>query len=114
MSDGVSQWLKELGLGQYAEAFEENAIELEHLGDLDHDTLKEIGVRAVGHRMTILKAVENLESQDGSEPEPGAVTPSVPLSPPPEAERRQLTVMSAIWWARRISPKSSTPKTCAR
>ena len=46
MSDRVTQWLEQLGLGQYAEAFEENAIEAEHLEELDHETLKEIGVRS--------------------------------------------------------------------
>lgn len=93
MSDGVTQWLEQLGLGEYAEAFEENAIELEHLGELDHDTLKEIGVRAVGHRMTILKAVGDLELRAGFESEPGSVSPLARRSSSPEAERRQLTVM---------------------
>ena len=93
MSDGVTQWLKQLGLGQYTEAFEENAIELEHLGELDHGTLKEIGVRAVGHRITLLKAVGDLESSVDSESEAGSIIPPEPGSSPPEAERRQLTVM---------------------
>lgn len=63
MSSGVAKWLEQLGLGQYAESFEENAIGLEHLPDLDHETLKEIGIRAVGHRMSILKAAANLRGQ---------------------------------------------------
>ena len=60
MPDSVTQWLEQLGMGQYAEAFAENAVGLEHLPSLDHETLKEIGVRAVGHRMTILTAALNL------------------------------------------------------
>lgn len=67
MFNPVTQWLEQLGLGQYVEAFEENAIGLEHLAELDHDTLKEIGVRAVGHRMTILKAAANPEVQVDTE-----------------------------------------------
>ncbi len=93
MSDTIVQWLERLGLGQYAEAFQENAIGLEHLPDLDHDILKEIGVRPAGHRMTILKAAANA----GSHVDTDAVreTDAAPPTPSssPEAERRQLTVM---------------------
>ena len=52
--------MEQLGLGQYAEAFVENAIEWTHLSGLDHETLQAVGVKAVGHRMTILMAVASL------------------------------------------------------
>ncbi len=89
----VSQWLESLGLGRYDQAFAENAIGPEHLAELDHDTLKEIGVRAVGHRLSLLKAARDIESSPGAEMgrEASVVTP-VPFLPP-DAERRQLTVM---------------------
>lgn len=92
----VKQWLEQLGLGEYAEAFEENAIRPEHLQDLDHDTLKEIGVQAVGHRMTILKAAAALREGPPTSvlQEPGPAAGGQPESPSIiEAERRQLTVM---------------------
>jgi class 3 adenylate cyclase/tetratricopeptide (TPR) repeat protein len=60
MADIVTNWLEQLGLGQYADVFVENAIAWEHLPDLDHETLLAIGVKAVGHRITILKAVAAL------------------------------------------------------
>ncbi len=63
MANRVSNWLEQLGLGQYAEAFVENAIEWAHLPDLDHETLQAVGVRAVGHRMTILTAVASLPEE---------------------------------------------------
>ena len=63
MADRVSNWLAQLGLGQYAEAFVENAIEWGHLPGLDHETLQAVGVRAVGHRMTILTAVASLPEE---------------------------------------------------
>ncbi len=66
MSDKVTIWLEQLGLGQYAEAFRENAIEWGHLPDLEHESLRALGVEALGHRMTILKAAARL-----SEEEPG-------------------------------------------
>ncbi|MEJ2237399.1 MAG: adenylate/guanylate cyclase domain-containing protein, partial [Gemmatimonadales bacterium] len=92
MSDVVAHWLETLGLGQYAEAFRKNAIEPEHLRDLNHDTLKEIGVHAVGHRITILKAATELPptSSRYSSTEPRT---SKVLSSTGDAERRQLTVM---------------------
>lgn len=92
MSSGVAKWLEQLGLGQYAESFEKNAIGLEHLPDLDHETLKEIGIRAVGHRMSILKAAANLRGQLHAKvaQETDSAPPSLSSA---EAERRQLTVM---------------------
>ncbi len=42
MSESVTKWLEGLGLGQYADAFEENAIDREVLAQLDHDVLKDI------------------------------------------------------------------------
>ena len=63
MVDSVTDWLEQLGLGQYAEAFVENAIEWTHLPDLNHETLQAVGVKAVGHRMTILTAVASLSEE---------------------------------------------------
>ncbi len=63
MVDRVTDWLEQLGLGQYAEAFVENAIEWTHLPDLNHETLQAVGVKAVGHRMTILTAVASLSEE---------------------------------------------------
>jgi hypothetical protein len=93
MFDGIAHWLDQLGLGQYAEAFEENAIGLEHLPDLDHEFLKDIGVHAAGHRMTILEAAATLRDgpDQGSKAEDTSPTPVSGVSG--EAERRQLTVM---------------------
>ena len=93
MPDSVTQWLEQLGLAQYSEVFEDNAVELDQLADLDHEILQAIGVRAAGHRMRILKAVAKLAEETtgarGTE-HPASVEPSTPSG---EAERRQLTVM---------------------
>lgn len=89
----IRQWLESLELDQYTDAFEENAIAWNHLPDLDHDILKEIGVAVIGHRMTILKAVDDLALvRSPQKGKPGdTVLTKIPLSD--EAERRQLTVM---------------------
>jgi class 3 adenylate cyclase len=95
MSDSVADWLEQLGLGQYARAFDDNAIAFEHLAELDHETLKEIGVRAVGHRMTILKAaMRSAEaSSDGSVRESAETSSASTARPKSRAELRQLSVM---------------------
>jgi hypothetical protein len=53
----VARWLAEQGLEQYAEAFAENAIDEEVLRTLSEDDLKELGVKALGHRKKLLAAI---------------------------------------------------------
>ena len=47
-------WLRSLGLGKYEAAFRENEIDATVLPSLTHETLKELGVTAVGHRLKLL------------------------------------------------------------
>lgn len=54
------QWLEKIGLGQYAEAFENNDIDAEMLLELTDDDLQQLGVVSLGHRKRILKAVASL------------------------------------------------------
>lgn len=58
----VSAWLKELGMEMYIDAFKDNEISGEHLPDLGKDELIELGVKRVGHRMTIDRSVKKLMS----------------------------------------------------
>ncbi|WP_352784999.1 SAM domain-containing protein [Mesorhizobium sp. M0244] len=46
----VGSWLRSLGLGQYAAAFEDNAVDAETLRELTAEDLKELGVSLVGPR----------------------------------------------------------------
>ena len=88
-------WLRSLGLGKYEAAFRENEIDETVLPSLTHETLKELGVTAVGHRLKLLDAIAALRSDAGvtgpSAAAEGSVAPSV--SPEDRAERRQVTVM---------------------
>jgi class 3 adenylate cyclase/predicted ATPase len=91
----IREWLTELDLGQYADAFEENAIGPEHLPELDADALKELGVAAMGHRLTLLKAAAGDMHTEAATPPPKAA-PDAGLPDKPatsDAERRQITVM---------------------
>jgi class 3 adenylate cyclase len=80
----IGQWLRDLGLQSYEQAFCDNGVDLDVLRRLTADDLKEIGVSAVGHRRKILQAVGEL---------PAARSQAADLRIPHRAERRHLTVM---------------------
>ena len=58
----VAVWLRSLGLGKYEAAFRENDIDETVLPGLTHETLKELGVTAVGHRLKLLDAIAALRT----------------------------------------------------
>src|SRR5580700_643212 len=89
-------WLRSLGLGKYEAAFRENEIDETVLPSLTHETLKELGVTAVGHRLKLLDAIAALRADAGGKPPSAdvATTSSTPsASPEDRAERRHVTVM---------------------
>jgi class 3 adenylate cyclase/tetratricopeptide (TPR) repeat protein len=53
----LTQWLAELGLGQYAAAFAENDIDFDVLAQLTDADLKELGVSSLGNRKRLLAAI---------------------------------------------------------
>ena len=55
MARDVGECLEGLGLGMYAEAFDQNAVDFRALPHLDEDDLKELGV-SFGHHKKLLKA----------------------------------------------------------
>jgi hypothetical protein len=89
MAIDVAQWLRGLGLAQYEEAFQKNAVDARVLPELTGDDLKELGVTAVGHRRLLLNAIAAIRTDDGAAVKgaPSRLTRSA------EAERRVLTVM---------------------
>ena len=92
----VAAWLKNLGLERYEAAFRENEIDEAVLPSLTHETLKEFGVTAVGHRLKLLGAIADLRRAAIAEtPSVDAAAPSSAPSalPKDRAERRQVTVM---------------------
>jgi class 3 adenylate cyclase/tetratricopeptide (TPR) repeat protein len=83
----VEEWLKGLGLGQYASAFAENDIDFTVLGKLTDADLKELGMTSLGHRKRLLAAI----AERGV-----AVAPSVGHADNLSAgERRQVTILFA-------------------
>ena len=66
----VVVWLRSLGLGKYEAGFRENEIDETVLPSLTHETLKELGVTAVGHRLKLLDAIAALRSDAGAKAPP--------------------------------------------
>ncbi len=86
----VAEWLRGLGLEEYAPAFRDNDIDAEVLRRLTGEDLRELGVRSVGHRRRLLDAISALGAVSADVVSTGA-SPEAPVQA--EAERRQLTVM---------------------
>jgi class 3 adenylate cyclase/predicted ATPase len=98
MSIEITNWLRGLGLEQYASAFHDNAIDTEVLRELTADDLKDLGVNLVGHRRKLLAAIAALGPdlpKSGTPPaSSGPVRPGQDAGiATGDAERRQLTVM---------------------
>src|SRR6516225_1813341 len=83
----AAEWLASIGLGEYAQCFAENGIDLSTVRDLTEQDLKDLGM-LLGHRRKMLRAIAEF---DEAAPAP-AETATEPVRPQ-EAERRHLTVM---------------------
>jgi uncharacterized protein YjiS (DUF1127 family) len=67
----IADWLEKLGLGQYAQRFAENEIDVSVLRHLSDQDLKDIGV-PLGHRRKILAAIGELTGSSPATLEPAA------------------------------------------
>jgi class 3 adenylate cyclase/predicted ATPase len=88
----IRKWLEAIGLAQYADAFEANEIDMDLLGQVDDQILKDIGVSAAGHRLRIRNAIAKLSSLITRDAKPTTPT-NVAEIPAASAERRQVTVL---------------------
>jgi predicted ATPase/class 3 adenylate cyclase len=87
MAIDIADWLRGLGLEQYAKAFRDSDIDESVISHLTAEDLIEVGVASVGHRRKLLAAIAALKSESA-----GATSAPDKAGPTP-AERRQLTVM---------------------
>jgi class 3 adenylate cyclase/predicted ATPase len=87
----IERWLKDLGLPQYVNAFLDNDIDHEVLLDLKDQELQEIGIKSLGHRKRLLKAIDVL--RNGTLEPPLLHQSQVQVAASSAAERRHLTVM---------------------
>lgn len=96
MAEDIAQWLVRVGLGPYVQVFAKNSIDFDLLSDISEDDLKELGLN-IGERRRLLRAIREL---DPSKFDPVPITLSSDLpeprtASPPDAERRQITILFA-------------------
>jgi class 3 adenylate cyclase/tetratricopeptide (TPR) repeat protein len=88
----IRAWLDGIGLAQYAGAFESNDIDMDLLGRVDDQTLKDIGVSSAGHRLRIRDAIATLTPLSPLGKNESALAAGTDKGPA-FAERRQVTVL---------------------
>jgi class 3 adenylate cyclase/predicted ATPase len=88
MTDDVSRWLQELGLGKYAALFAEHELSFDALAHLTEDDLKELGL-PLGPRRIVAAAIARLRRPPGRD----AAGAGPPAATPGEATRRQVTIL---------------------
>ena len=104
----VIDWLRSLGLGEYAASFSENRIDAAVLPDLTDDDLKALGVKALGDRKKLRAAIAALPPRAGASvaaskhgASPAAYTPAhlaariLDSRSQLEGERKHVTVLFA-------------------
>ena len=95
MPINVPDWLRSLGLEQYASAFRDNDLDGDVLSEVNAEDLIDIGITSIGHRRKLLAAIATLKSKAGptASAGPSSTPASASIARAAEAERRQLTVM---------------------
>ena len=90
----IAEWLKKLGMSEYAERFAESDIDIDVLSELTDQDFDRLGV-SLGHRRRMLRAIREFgASPIAASTERQASAPTVPEPAPKDtAERRQVTVM---------------------
>ena len=84
----VAAWLRDLGLEAYVEAFAENGVDAELLGELNNEDLKDIGIAKLADRKRLLNAIADLASCSPAHD-------ARPSQPATAGEHRQVTVLFA-------------------
>ena len=69
----IEQWLEDLALGDYAQAFADNDIDLGTLTQLTDADLRELGV-SIGHRKRLRAAIAALSDAHAAPPAPASAS----------------------------------------
>ena len=90
----IADWLKKLGMSEYAERFAESDIDIDVLGELTDQDFDRLGV-SLGHRRRMLRAIRELGASPIAAVMERQVSAPTAQEPAPKdtAERRQVTVM---------------------
>jgi hypothetical protein len=106
----IADWLKKLGLSEYAERFVENGIEIDVLSELTDQDLEKLGV-LLGHRRRMLRAIRDLGDNSAASTRPLTLVTTEPTRKD-DAERRQLTVMFCDLVGSTALSVGLIPRTC--
>src|SRR5262245_25473886 len=87
----IEDWLKQLGMDEYAQRFAENDIDLAILNDLSDQDLEKIGVTSLGHRRKLLRAIADLNGASAAAI--AAAPPAIPRAADTGERRQVITVM---------------------
>jgi hypothetical protein len=90
----ITDWLENLGLGQYAQRFAENDITLAILPDLTDQDLEKIGVASLGHRRLLLREIASLDKSAAAAR--SAPPPTAPAVAAPPSNHSQRVPASAV------------------
>ena len=91
----IGDWLKKLGLSEYARRFAENHVDFSVLPELTDQDLKDLGI-VLGDRRKLLRPIADLNGIEKIQSKPAeAATTPVASQPQDSAERRQVSVMFA-------------------
>lgn len=89
----IRHWLESQGMGQYAEAFESNDIDVDLLPELTEEALRHLGVASLGHRLRLLAVIKGGNTATAAAQAVIAQPPTAGIVPASEGERRQATVL---------------------
>ena len=89
----IKEFLAGIGLEQYAEVFEENGIEVDILPELEESDLPDLGIKLLGHRKKLMKAIRlqgpsSKEVAAAAPSTPAPVAPASPAAPIPAAKTK--------------------------
>ena len=83
----IADWLKSLGMSEYAQRFAENRIDFSVLRDLTDQDLKDLGV-VLGDRRKMLRAIGELDRGRSARRHQRPPTDRCPRMPPSAAKSR--------------------------
>ena len=86
----IREFLAGIGLEQYTEVFEENGIEVEILPELEESDLPDLGIKLLGHRKKLMKAIRLQGPSSKEMVAAGGASPAAqPASQPAAAPTKQ-------------------------
>ena len=72
----IRKWRESIGLGQYADGFESNDIDMKLLRQIDDQALRDLGMTSAGHRLRIRNAIAKLTAAPPAEVNVNAAAPT--------------------------------------